>query len=125
VLPQGGKSAKQKKARIGFDYVHSLVDDHSRLAYSEVLPDEKGPTCAAFLQRAIAYFATHGITSIERLVTDNAWAYRGSLRQICAAHGIKQKFIKPLSATLENEADPTLENEATGSWGSSLPGLGF
>ena len=39
--------------------------------------------------------AVHGITSIERLITDNAWAYRHSLRDICAAHGIRQKFIKP------------------------------
>ena len=75
--------------------MHSLVDDHSRLAYSEILPDEKGPTCAAFLARAIAYFAGHGITRIERLMTDNAWAYRYSLRELCAVAGIKQIFIRP------------------------------
>jgi transposase InsO family protein len=79
----------------GFDYVHSVVDDHSRLAYSEILPDEKGITCSAFLQRAIAYFASHGITRIERLLTDNAWAYRYSLRDICAEHSISQRFIRP------------------------------
>ncbi len=79
----------------GYDYVHSLVDDHSRLAYSEILPDEKGPTCAQFLRRAIDYFAAHGITGIERLMTDNAWAYRWSLRAVCVEHDIKQKFIKP------------------------------
>jgi transposase InsO family protein len=79
----------------GFDYVHSLVDDHSRLAYSEILPDEKGITCAAFLARAIDYFAAHGITRIEELMTDNAWAYRYSLRELCAVHDIKQVFIKP------------------------------
>jgi transposase InsO family protein len=79
----------------GFDYVHSLVDDHSRLAYSQILPDEKGATCAAFLERAITYFAAHGITTIERLMTDNAWAYRWSLREACAAHNIKQVFIRP------------------------------
>ena len=86
---------RDRKARIGYDYVHSLVDDHSRLAYSEVLPDEKGPTCAAFLTRAIDYFTAHGITRIERLITDNAWAYRYSLRSVCADHAIAQKFIKP------------------------------
>ena len=86
---------RDRKVKIGYDYVHSLVDDHSRLAYSEVLPDEQGPTCAAFLARAIDYFAAHGITRIERLMTDNAWAYRWSLRQVCADHGITQKFIKP------------------------------
>jgi transposase InsO family protein len=79
----------------GYDYIHSLVDDCSRLAYSEVLPDEKGVTCAGFLLRAIDYFAGHGITRIERLMTDNAWAYRYSLREICAIHEIKQKFIRP------------------------------
>ncbi|GAA1447891.1 IS481 family transposase [Mycobacterium cookii] len=84
-----------RKVKIGYDYVHSLVDDHSRLAYSEILPDEKGTTCAAFLERAIDYFAAHGITRIERLMTDNAWAYRYSLRELCAEHGIVQKFIRP------------------------------
>jgi transposase InsO family protein len=95
VLPQGGKTAQQKKARLGYDYVHSMVDDHSRLAYSEVLPDETGPTCAAFLRRAIGYFAAQGITRIERVMTDNALAYRWSLRAVCAELGVGQKFIKP------------------------------
>jgi transposase InsO family protein len=87
--------ARIDKTPIGYDYVHSLIDDHSRLAYSEILPDEKGATCAGFLERAVGYFADRGITRIQRLITDNAWAYRYSLRQLCAAHGIRQKFIKP------------------------------
>ena len=87
---------KHKREPVGFDFVHSLVDDHSRLAYSEVLPDEKGPTCAGFLDRALDYFAAHGITHVQRLMTDNAWAYKYSLRQICTDPGnIKQVFIKP------------------------------
>lgn len=86
---------RSSKTRGGYDYVHSLVDDHSRLAYSEILPDERGTTCAGFLARGIAYFAAHGIDQIERLITDNAWAYRYSLRQLCTEHGITQKFIKP------------------------------
>ncbi|MCP2256126.1 Integrase core domain-containing protein [Prauserella aidingensis] len=56
-----GRSEGVRARGNGYDYVHSLVDDHSRLAYSEILPDEKGPTCAAFLRRAAAYFADHGI----------------------------------------------------------------
>lgn len=92
---QMGSTAARKKLKVGYDYVHSLVDDHSRLAYSEILPDEQGPTCAAFLERAIACFAVHGITRIERLMTDNAFAYRYSLRTVCAEHDIVQKFIKP------------------------------
>ena len=76
--PQMAKTSAAKKARIGFDYVHSVIDDHSRLAYSEILPDEKGATCAAFLLRAADYFATAGIPRIERVMTDNAFAYRYS-----------------------------------------------
>lgn len=89
--------ARLDKAPIGYDYVHSLVDDHTRLAYSEIHPDEKGSTCAAFLERAAAYFAAKGITSIERVMTDNAFAYRHSndVKRVCAALGAKQKFIRP------------------------------
>ena len=88
---------KHKKIKIGYDYVHSLIDDHSRLAYCEILHDEKGPTCAAFLERAAAYFATKGITRIERVMTDNAFAYRHSndMKRACADLGAKQTFIKP------------------------------
>jgi transposase InsO family protein len=88
---------RHKKVKVGYDYVHSLVDDHTRLAYSEVLADERGATCAAFLQRAAAYFAAKGITSIERVMTDNAFAYRHSndIKRVCAALGAKQKFIQP------------------------------
>jgi transposase InsO family protein len=92
---EAGSTAGDRARRIGFDYIHSLIDDHSRLAYSEVLPDEKGPTCAAFLARAAGYFAEHGIEHIERVMTDNAWAYKYSLREVCAALGARQVFIRP------------------------------
>ena len=86
---------RDRNTRVGFDYVHSLVDDHSRLAYSEALADEKGETCAAFLARAAVYFAEHGIARIEEVMTDNAWAYKWSLRQVVADLGARQIFIKP------------------------------
>jgi transposase InsO family protein len=89
-----GSLLRDRSTRVGFDYVHSLVDDHTRLAYSEALPDELGATCAAFLARAAAYFAAHGIDRIEELMTDNAWAYKWSLREVCADLGIRQIFIK-------------------------------
>ncbi len=87
---------KDQRDKVGYDYVHSLVDDHSRLAYSEILPDEKGQTCADFLARAAAYFATFGI-GIHELMTDNAFAYRHSkaMRQVCEELGIRHRFIKP------------------------------
>ena len=90
-----GRTSRKRATVVGYDFVHSLVDDHSRLAYSEILADEKGATCAAFLTRAAAYFADHGIDHIERVMTDNAWAYRYSLREVITALGARQKFIKP------------------------------
>jgi transposase InsO family protein len=104
-IPEGGgwrargrearSASRDHKSKVGFDYVHSLIDDHSRLAYSEVLPDEKGPTCAAFLHRAAGYFAAFGIDRIERVMTDNAWAYKYSLREVTTALGARQVFIRP------------------------------
>ena len=83
------------KTPIGYDYVHSLIDDHSRFAYSEILPDEKGSTCSVFLLRAATYFAAHGIGQIERVMTDNAFAYRYSLGAAIDQLGAKQVFIRP------------------------------
>ena len=59
----------------GWEFVHVAIDDHSRLAYAEVLPDEKGPTAAAFLRRTLEFFAGHGIT-VQRVMTDNGSPYR-------------------------------------------------
>ncbi|MGW2207600.1 IS481 family transposase [Streptomyces sp. NPDC001774] len=85
-IPDGGghrtlgrQAGRATRNSMGFDYVHSAVDDHSRLAYSEIHPDEKVATCAGFLTRAAAFFHTCGITRIERVLTDNAWAYRKGL----------------------------------------------
>jgi len=77
---QAGRTSAQKKARIGFDYVHSAIDDHSRLAYSEIHPDEKGETCAGFLARAAAWFLSQGIAGIEQVMTDNHWSYTRSVK---------------------------------------------
>ncbi len=93
---QMGSTAAKKKARIGYDYVHSVVDDHSRYAYSEILGDEKADTCAGFFERALAHFATVGIT-VERVMTDNHWSYTKStkLADLLKRHRITHKLIKP------------------------------
>jgi transposase InsO family protein len=72
------------------------VDDHSRLAYSELLPDEKAERCAAFLRRTTTYFRARGIV-IQRLLTDNARMYHDSavFRSTCSDLGIEQRFIRP------------------------------
>lgn len=92
-----GRSEQVRGRGNGYDFVHSMVDDHSRLAYSEIHDDEKTGTCAAFLTRAAAYFAEHGIVRIERVMTDNALAYRHGQAFIdaVAALGARQKFIRP------------------------------
>lgn len=67
------------------------------MAYSEILTDEKGATCGAFLARAAQYFAAHGIITIEQVITDNHWSYRRSadVASVVAALGAKHIFIKP------------------------------
>ena len=92
-----GSTAAKKKARIGFDYVHSVVDDHSRYAYSEILPDEKATTCADFFARAVEDLAAHGITRIAEVMTDNHWSYTRSnaLARHLADLGAKHRLIKP------------------------------
>ena len=64
------------RARLGYSYLHNAVDDHSRLAYTEILPDETKTTAAAFWARAAAWFATCGIARVERVLTDNGACYR-------------------------------------------------
>jgi transposase InsO family protein len=66
-----------KGHRVGYEYVHAAIDDHTRLAYAEIHPDERAETCAGFLRRAAAWFAARGVI-IERVTTDNAMAYRRS-----------------------------------------------
>jgi transposase InsO family protein len=86
---------KSSKPVIGYSYVHSAVDDHSRLAYSEVLTDERKETAAGFWQRANAFFAAHGIT-VERVLTDNGSCYKSKLfTQTLTTAGISHQKIRP------------------------------
>jgi len=87
---------RHKPVPIGFDYVHVAIDDHTRLAYVEVLPDERVDACAGFLTRAVAWFARRGVT-VERVLTDNALSYRRGNAWIaaCTRLGIGRRFIQP------------------------------
>jgi transposase InsO family protein len=78
------------ETRVGYDYAHVIVDDYSRLAYVELLEDERAPTVTAFVERALDWFAGHGITA-RRLMTDNAFSYvrNRSLRELLASRQIK------------------------------------
>jgi transposase InsO family protein len=78
------------ETRVGADYAHAIVDDHSRLAYVELHDDEKAATVTAFVERALAWFERRGITT-RRLMTDNAFSYvkNRSLRELLERRGIK------------------------------------
>jgi len=95
----GRDSLEHRRARaavrVGYEYVHVAIDDHTRLAYAEIHPDERAETCADFLRRAAAWFAAHGIT-IERVMTDNALAYRRShaWHQALAEIGAESRFTR-------------------------------
>jgi transposase InsO family protein len=79
----------------GWEFVHIAIDDHSRLAYAEVLDDEKATTAAGFLQRAIDFFAAHGIT-VQRVMTDNGAPYRSHLHaQLCRQLGLRHLLTQP------------------------------
>jgi transposase InsO family protein len=92
----GDRSSQDRRQRDGVDIVHAVVDDHSRLAYAEIHDDERATTVAGFLERALAFYAAHGITA-RRLMTDNAWAYARSrrVRELLAHHQIRHLTTKP------------------------------
>jgi transposase InsO family protein len=101
-IPKGGgwrvhgRSEAVRGRGNGYDFVHTAIDDHSRLAYSEIHSDEKDTTCAAFLHRALAWFAAHGVR-VRRVLTDNAMVYRhgGDWGWVCSAWQLKRRFTKP------------------------------
>src|SRR5215213_368963 len=86
----------EKRQRVGKQFAHSIIDDHSRLAFTELHDDEKAATVTAFVGRALGFFAAHGIRA-KRLQTDNAWTYihNRDLAELLAAHRIAHRRIPP------------------------------
>jgi len=79
----------KRRKTVGWEYVHVAIDDATRLAYAEVLADEKATSAVAFLRRALAFYAAHGI-GVERVMTDNGGAYRSSVHALaCRALGLR------------------------------------
>jgi transposase InsO family protein len=72
-----GSTGEMKRNRVGYDYLHVAVDDHSRVAFVQALSDERAPTCGQFVHDAVAFFAAEGV-AIERVMTDNARNYTPS-----------------------------------------------
>jgi transposase InsO family protein len=95
-----GRGSAQDRAarrqRVGYVYLHSAVDDHSRLAYTEELLDEKGTTAAAFWARAVKFFRRHGIRRIKRVLTDNGSCYRSVVFNAALAKSrTRHKWTRP------------------------------
>jgi transposase InsO family protein len=90
---------------VGWEYVHVCVDDYSRLAHCEVLPDEKAATAAGFLRRAVAFYKRYGI-SVERLLTDNGSPYVPTIHALaCRALGIRHSRTRPYRPQTNGKAE--------------------
>ena len=100
-----GSRLRTSPAAIGWDRVHVAIDDHSRLAYAEELPDEAPATTAGFLRRAWRFYAGHGIT-IERILTDNGGCYRSrAFAAACDELGIGHRFTRPYRPQTNGKAE--------------------
>jgi len=93
---QRSRNWMRPETRVGYDYAHAIVDDHSRLAYVELHDDEKAATVSGFVERALAFFAEHGIVA-KRLMTDNGFSYvkNRSLRELLASREIRHLTTEP------------------------------
>ena len=100
---------------IGWEYVHVCVDDATRLAYAEVLPDEKGITVSGFLRRAVAFYASHGIR-IERVMTDNGAGYRSIVHALaCRTLGLRHLRTQPYRPRTNGKAERSIRT-MLGGW---------
>jgi transposase InsO family protein len=98
-------AAGRGRGVVGWEYVHIAIDDCTRLAYAEVLADEKATTAIAFLRRAVAFFERHGV-HVERLLTDNGSAYRSTMHAIaCRALGIRHLRTRPYRPQTNGKAE--------------------
>jgi transposase InsO family protein len=95
----------RRRLTVGWEFVHIAIDDHSRLAYAEVLPDEKAQTAIGFLRRAVAFYARYGIT-VERLMTDNGPAYVSAIHALaCRTLGIRHLRTRPYRPQTNGKAE--------------------
>jgi len=99
------RSEGRRRGIAGWEYVHIAVDDYSRLAYAEVLPDEKATTAAGFLRRAVDFYRRHGI-SVDAVLSDNGSAYRSTVHALaCRALGIRHLRTRPYRPQTNGKAE--------------------
>lgn len=103
------KDGRRRSSGAGWHFLHVAIDDHSRLAYAEVLATEDGEACAAFLARAQAWYRERGI-EIERVLSDNAAAYRSHpWRFVCARNRIRPRFTRPYRPRTNGKAEALIK----------------
>jgi transposase InsO family protein len=108
------RRARRAGAPKGWEFVHVCVDDATRLAYAEVLGDEKATTAVAFLRRAVAFYAAHGIT-VQRVMTDNGAAYRSTLHTLaCRALGLRHLRTRPYRPRTNGKAERFIKTMIAG-----------
>jgi transposase InsO family protein len=101
----GDRTRQSNKRGTGWEALHVAIDDASRLAYTEILPDEKKTSATAFLERALVFFLRHGVT-VERVMTDNGSAYKSHLfRDTLAKAGIRHKRTRPYTPRTNGKAE--------------------
>jgi transposase InsO family protein len=112
--PRLTDQAGNRRCTVGWDFVHVAVDDCTRLAYAEVLGDEKATTAVAFLARALEFFARYGITA-ERVITDNGSAYRSTVHAIaCRSLGIRHLRTRPRRPQTNGKAERFIQTMLRG-----------
>jgi len=101
----GERTGQSSKRGTGWEYLHVAIDDASRLAYSEILPNEKADSAVAFTARALAWFEGFGVT-IERIMSDNGSAYKSfAFRDLLAKHSIRHKRTRPYTPRTNGKAE--------------------
>ena len=114
------RPGRQKRKHLGQDYAHAAVDDYSRLAFSELYPDERSGSVTEFVEHALDFYNAHGIT-IRQILTDNAWSYTHNvaLRELLAREGIQHRTIRPYRARTNGKVERFHQTMAR-EWGYGL-----
>jgi transposase InsO family protein len=111
----GRGPGRYDERQVGYDYVHVCVDDYSRLAYVEVLPNERATTAIAFLRRAIKWFEGHGVR-VQAVMSDNGSAYRSKLHGLaCVALGLRHLRTRPRRPRTNGKAERFIQT-MLGGW---------
>jgi transposase InsO family protein len=114
------KGARLTRRKLGYDFAHAAVDDHSRLAFCELLPDERAASITGFVEHALGFYEARGIR-IKRILTDNHWSYtkNRSLRALLKRHGIEHRTIRPYRARTNGKVERFHQTMAR-EWGYGL-----